>query len=117
MYIVTLSSNLNCILLFLLFNEVMEFLGKAEMHIRKYASKLIQGETKLKFVIALFFKSNAFSFPTCHKSCLRTCKYYFKSGIYFMLRKENNTLSNLKQRSTKCDSKSMGMRRAVQNIF
>jgi hypothetical protein len=42
---------------------------------------------------------------------------YFKSGIYFMLRKENNTLSNLKQRSTKCDSKSMGMRRAVQNIF
>jgi hypothetical protein len=34
-----------------------------------------------------------------------------------MLRKENNTLSNLKQRSAKCDSKSMGMRRAVQNIF
>jgi hypothetical protein len=95
----------------------MEFLGKAEMHIRKYASKLIQGETKLKFVIALFFKSNAFSFPTCHNLAYGLANIYFKSRIYFMLRKENKTLSNLKQRSAKCDSKSMGMRRAVQNIF
>jgi hypothetical protein len=54
----------------------MEFLGKAEMHIRKYASKLIQGETKLKFVIALFFKSNSFSFPTCHNLASATSKTF-----------------------------------------
>jgi hypothetical protein len=67
------SANITARISFLIFSGVLELLRRAEMHFRKYASKLIQSET---------------AFATCHNVAYDLLNIYFKSRIYFLLRKK-----------------------------
>lgn len=86
------------------------------MFFRTKTQMLIENKLKLDDVVAVFTKNiqNDFCLPRCHDILMKVLKLFFKTRLYICLRAANKKL--ICSSFTRCDSRSMGMRNAVNKV-
>jgi hypothetical protein len=89
----------------------------AEIVFRKESDKLIDGRLTLKCLTSAFININSTNtLPKCHNIFQKIVTIYFRTRLYFLLRKRSDELNKLTQESSKCGSRSIGMRVAIKKV-
>ena len=96
---------------------IFQLLRKAETYFRTKEDDILCSKILLPQLVQYFSKSahNVTGvFPTCHDVVTKLLTTFFRSRIHLLLRKYNN--EHPTKQSSKCGSKSVGMRVAVNTV-
>lgn len=88
----------------------------AEILFRKECNKLLDGRLTLKCLTSAFINIGTNSLPKCHNIFQKIFTIYFRTRLYFLLRKRSDELNKSTKESLKCGSRSIGMRIAVKKV-